>query len=143
MGGNNMQSEDSLYIRFVFPTKVAKFFEELKNHRLLTTRCVNCGDLRFPPSVDCPKCLGNEVEWVELKGKGKLLTYTTVHIAPTTFAKHVPYTIGIIALDEGPRMMARIVDTVPDGINIGMDVQVVFIEGFGGQPSYGFKPTQE
>jgi hypothetical protein len=140
MGGNKMQKQASAYVRFTFPTKAAEFFVALNNHRLLGTRCVKCRDLQCPPRIDCPRCLGSEVEWVELSGKGKLLTYTSICIAPASFAKRVPYIVGIVKLDEGPKMMAQVVDAKPEKLEIGMDVCVVFGEGFGNQPSYSFKP---
>ena len=135
-----METQVSPYIRYVFPTKVTRFFEELKNNKLTATRCAKCRELRCPPTVDCPKCLSSEVEWVELSGKGKLLTYTVVHIAPASLVKNAPYFVGIIELNEGPRMMAQLVDVKSENLRIGMQLQVVFAEGFGGQRVYKFKP---
>ena len=135
-----MEAQLSPYIRYVFPTKLTRFFEELKNNKLMATRCAKCGALRCPPSIDCPKCLSSEVEWVELSGKGKLLTHTVVHIAPASLVKKAPYIVGIIELNEGPRMMAQLVNVKPENLRIGLPVQVVFDEGFGGQRVYKFKP---
>ncbi len=135
-----MQTAKSPYMRFVFPTKASKFFESLKENKLTTTRCVKCKQLNMPPRVDCPKCLGSEVEWVELSGRGKLLTYTVIEIGPESFAKFAPYTVGIVELDEGPKMMAKLVDVNREKIEIGMRLRVAFSQGFGGQPSYQFRP---
>ena len=38
----------------------------------------------------------------------------------------LPYTIAYVDLDEGIRMMTRIVDCKPEDIQFDMDVEVVF-----------------
>jgi uncharacterized OB-fold protein len=76
------------------------------------------------------------MEWVELSGQGKLIAFTTVHIAPTAmieagYGRNNPYCTGIVQLQEGPAISAQILDvdaTQPETIAIGTPMQVTFVE---------------
>jgi uncharacterized protein len=50
------------------------------------------------------------MDWVRLSGRGKLHARTTIHAAPSIFQAEVPYSVGIIDLDEGPRLIAKVID---------------------------------
>jgi uncharacterized OB-fold protein len=74
--------------------------------------------------------------WEEMSGQGKLVAFTTVHIAPTAMLKagydrKNPYCAGIVQLDEGPAISAQIIGvdpTKPDEIEIGTPVRVAFVQ---------------
>ena len=84
----------------------------------------------------CPKCHSEEMEWVETSGKGKPATFTVIYDGPTLmvvqgFDRKNPYVSGIVELEEGARISARItgVDpTKPAEILIGSPVNVDFVE---------------
>ena len=80
---------------------------------------------------------------LKLKGKGKVVTYTIIHVAPEHFEGQAPYPIAIIELDEGPRITAQIVDCDRDKVKIGMQVQSTFRkiqeDGYIGAIHYGYK----
>jgi uncharacterized OB-fold protein len=40
----------------------------------------------------------------------------------------VPYTVAIVELDEGPRLMTNLVECEPEDVYIGMPVEVAFRE---------------
>ena len=76
------------------------------------------------------------MDWVELKGKGKLFTFTCVHVAPPWMTKEFgydrkhPYCSGVVELEEGVKIDARIegVDpSKPETIKIGMPLKVKFL----------------
>ena len=48
-------------------SKTLKFWEGLKEGKVYATKCTKCGKLYFPPTADCPECMGSAVEWVQLK----------------------------------------------------------------------------
>ena len=76
--------------------------------------------------MDCPFCLSSDVEWFEVKSKGKLLTFTTVNYGPSGFEDVAPYTLGIVEFPEGVRVLARISKKLdPDKIAIGMELKAV------------------
>jgi uncharacterized OB-fold protein len=90
-----------------------RFWEALAAGRLETTRCAACQRASFPPRQFCPGCGGRQLQWFELRGTGTLYAQTTVHAAPSMFP--VPYTLAIVDLDEGIRVVTRLLHegTVP------------------------------
>jgi uncharacterized OB-fold protein len=107
-------------------TKVTDFAKHLKDGRLMGSRCKDCGAFSFPPRADCDACMSGNFEFVELTGKSTLQTFTKIVAAPTGFEDVVPYTVGVVDLEEGGRALAWFGDTVQeDTIKIGMELQVV------------------
>jgi len=117
------------------------FYEFLNEHRLVGSRCQSCGVLHLPPRALCPSCHGQEMKWEEMGGKGKLMAFTTVHIAPTAmiragYGRDNPYCVGIVQLEEGPSISAQILGvdpTQPQEIPIGIELQVAFVERGAGE----------
>ena len=71
-------------------TKIADFIAYLEEGKVMATRCKQCQALYFPPKIDCPKCLGSDTEWVEIKGEGELLSYSVVRYGPAGFEDKAP-----------------------------------------------------
>ena len=70
--------------------------------------------------------MSDKFEFVEYTGKGKVFTYSTIAAAPTGFDDMAPYTVTVVELEGGGRLMGWLGETIPVGdIKIGMDVQVV------------------
>jgi uncharacterized protein len=84
------------------------FWDALVEGRLITTRGRNSLRLTFPPKPFCPYDWGREIDWVELTGRGKLYSQTVIHAVPAAFAREAPIRNGIVDLDEGLRVAARI-----------------------------------
>jgi len=42
------------------------------------------------------------------------------------FKDDVPYTVVLVELSEGPRMLSTLVDMAPDAVRIGQRVQIVY-----------------
>jgi hypothetical protein len=114
----------------------ASFYQFLDEHKLMGSRCRSCGALYLPPRPLCPDCHAEEAEWVEMGGRGSLLAFTTIHIAPTAmiaagYGKDNPYCTGIVRLDEGPAISAQIIGVdarQPAQIAIGTPLKVAFVE---------------
>jgi uncharacterized OB-fold protein len=112
-------------ISFVPYSKVSEFPTFLKDGVLRGMRCTKCDIFYFPPRSDCPECLGNNMEWVDTKGEGTLITYTTIHAAPTGFEGMAPYSIGLVDLGEGGRVLAWLEGMEESEIEIGMKLRAV------------------
>ncbi len=107
-------------------TKVSEFARHLKDGRLMGSRCRACGASSFPPRADCADCMSGAFEYVPRSGRGTLLTYSRISAAPTGFEDLVPYTVGVVDLEEGGRLLAWVGETIPEGsLKIGMALQVV------------------
>jgi len=105
------------------------FWDAARQHRLVAPRCTSCGTFRMPPGPFCWRCRKQDVEWVDLSGRGQVFTFTVTHHALIPQLKeYVPYVTAIIELEGAPevRMMSNIVDVDPAAVRIGMDVDVVW-----------------
>lgn len=113
-------------VNFAPFTKVTDFARHLKDGRLMGTKCRSCGAFSFPPRADCEVCMSGDFEFLELSGRSTLQTFTKIVAAPTGFEDVVPYTVGVVDLEEGGRALAWFGDTIAeDEIEIGMELQVV------------------
>ena len=61
-------------------------------------------------------------------GGGTVWTFTEVHVAfyDDTWAGDVPYVVAVVELDEGPRLLANIVEADTGSLAIGNRVEAVF-----------------
>lgn len=56
--------------------RIHPFYDHLREGRFTTTRCRQCGQESFPPRVICPECLSEDLEWVDLPTRGRVLVVT-------------------------------------------------------------------
>ncbi len=106
--------------------ETAPFWAATKQSKLVVQRCDSCGYLRWPPGPQCPECQGLDAEWVEVEATGELYSYATYHRAlDKAFADDIPYTVGLIQLDSGPRMLGTVLTPI-DELAIGSRVRGVF-----------------
>ena len=110
------------------PTGETKpFWDYCKKHELRLQKCSQCGYIRNPQSILCPKCQSMDSEWVKLSGKGKVFSFIVFHQAyAKVWADELPYAVASVELEEGPRMMTNIIGCKTDDIKIGMPVEVQF-----------------
>ena len=112
-------------VSFTAEAKAVDFVNFLEQGKVMTTRCRDCGNVYFPPKMDCPMCNSSDVDWLEVKGKGKLITFTTVQFAPTGFEDDLPYTLALAEFEGGIRIFGRLSKEIPtDDIPIGLEVKV-------------------
>jgi uncharacterized OB-fold protein len=104
-----------------------RFWEAAKRHELLMPRCKRCDRLFFYPREVCPNCLNADLDWQKVSGLGRLFSFTVIHQpANPAFQEDVPYVYAMVQLDEGPRMIANLVDCPPSEAQVDMRVQAVF-----------------
>jgi uncharacterized OB-fold protein len=94
--------------------------EALKQNKLLGLKCLACGALTVPPKMVCRQCTSPDMEVVELKGTGKIRTFTTVYVASEGREDEVPYVIVMVELDEGPWIMGNLDGIDPTQANTGL-----------------------
>ncbi len=104
------------------------FWDACRDGVLMLQWCRPCEAAFFPPSLYCPRCLSDDVEWREASGRGRLHTYVIAQRAAPGFEAEVPYAIAIVELDEGPRLMSNIVGipNTPDHLVLDMELRVAF-----------------
>lgn len=91
----------------------------LEQGRFLLQRSASSGRYVFHPRVAEPKTGATDLAWVEASGDG--IVYAVTVIAPKPPAP--PYTVALIDLAEGPRVMGRVEGVAPDDVRIGMAVR--------------------
>jgi uncharacterized protein len=107
----------------------------LKEDKIMGAKCKKCGALSLPPRPICTSCFGSEMEWVQFRGAGKLVAFTSIVVAPPLmakegFGKNNPYVVGVVELGEGVKIVARItgVDAKkPAEIKVGTPLKSEFI----------------
>ena len=104
----------------------APFWEGASEGELRIQRCRSCEKYIFYPRVICPNCMEPDPEWVTASGRGTVYSFTVVHRAPPGFAEEAPYAVGLIELEEGVRMLARLEG---DDLVVGLPVVVEFTDG--------------
>ena len=65
------------------PFTIEQFYKFLKEQKLMAAQCLQCGKIHLPPRPLCDNCFSQDFEWVKVSGKGKLLTYTVISVAPS------------------------------------------------------------
>src|SRR6266487_1252834 len=102
------------------------YWEGLRQGELRIQRCNSCSKAVFYPRSICPHCHSDQLAWIVASGKGTIYSYTVVHQAFGPFAVDVPFVIAIVELQEGARMMSRIVDAPRERVAVGAAVRVTF-----------------
>jgi hypothetical protein len=104
----------------------AAFWSASREERLVAQRCGKCGYLRWPPGPICNECLEPGGAWTDVSPTGVLYSYAEYHRAlDPAFADDVPYTVGLIELDDGPRMYGMMHGTLTTA-DVGGRVHAVF-----------------
>jgi uncharacterized OB-fold protein len=109
-------------VSFTALTKTNDFIDYLEEGKVEGTKCKECGAVFFPPRADCYQCLCSDMEWFEVSGAGKLLSFTKLEYAPSGFEEDIPYTLALV--DYGAyKVFGRLSRDIPeDEITIGMNV---------------------
>ncbi|MFC2003673.1 Zn-ribbon domain-containing OB-fold protein [Chloroflexota bacterium] len=117
------------------------FWEGLRRRQLLARKCPHCGEVFFPPRSHCPHCLGSDLQWVELSGKGTIHSWTEVHVAGPEF--DTPYLLGLVDLSEGVgRIASKLVGVEAHQLRLGMPVRIVYRDTDEGFTLYQFTPEE-
>jgi uncharacterized OB-fold protein len=118
------------------PFTAASFQAYMNEGKLMGSRNRATGEVFVPPRPIDPHTHGEDMEWVELSGRGTLAAFTSVYIGTTPmitagYDRTKPYVAGIVELEEGPRISAQILGVdgkQPDIEWIDRPVQASFVE---------------
>lgn len=107
----------------------APFWAATQERRLVMQRCVSCHRLIWYPRFVCPHCGHFELEWEQLSGRGNVYA-VSVHHRPAhpAFADRVPYSVVLVDLEEGARMMSNVFGA-PPAVGDPVSVQWLSIDG--------------
>jgi len=104
-----------------------QFYDNLREGRFTTTKCQKCGHIAFPPGVICPKCWSEELEWVDLPKRARVVTFTeTIAGAPLGF--DAPLIIAWLDFGKDSplkHLLVRIINCAEGELKEGDEVQFV------------------
>ena len=125
-------------VSFTSTTKVNDFIDKLEQGNVSGSRCKDCGKIFFPPRADCHQCFSSNMEWFDVSGTGKLVTFSKLEYAPVGFENDLPYSIAL--LDYGDyKVFGRIASDLPDEeVQVGMEMKTVANTLPNGQLNYVF-----
>ena len=103
------------------------FWDAAREGRFLIARCASCGKAHHYPRPFCPFCWSEDVSWEDASGRATLYTYSTVYVNDLPpFKEKLPYLAAVVDLEEGPRVMTRLVGVTDSEVSIGMPLVVDF-----------------
>ena len=100
-------------------------------------KCDDCGKVIYYPRAVCNHCGSASYTWLTASGNGTVYS-TSVERTPPD--KGGDQNLAIIDLEEGGRLMSRVVDIEPSDVKIGMAVKA-FIGEIGGTKLILFRPA--
>lgn len=104
------------------------FWEGAARHELLLPWCQDCGRSHYYPRSACPFCWSESLTWRVSPGRGVVYTFAVVRSnPPASFQPDVPFTIAVVELDEGVRLLTNIVGPA-EALAIGDRVVAEFTE---------------
>jgi len=110
--------------------RLYQFYDNLREGRFTTTKCLKCGYVAFPPGVICPQCWSEDLEWVDLPQRAKVVTFTETQAgAPIGF----PPPLILAWLDFGKdaplkHLLVRIVNCAEGELKEGDEVKFVVFD---------------
>lgn len=116
----------------------ARYLAFLGEGRFMLQRARGSGRFVFHPRIAEPGTGDTDLEWVEASGLGRVYSATTVFPRPPA----EPFVIALIDLDEGPRVLSRVVGGDSAAVSIGLRV-AAFVEDCADGPRVMFRPEAE
>ena len=71
--------------------------------------CAACGHVQYPPAEFCSACLGDDLDWRRIDGRGRIVATTLLHRSTGKyFEARLPWPIGTVKLAAGPVVVAHL-----------------------------------
>src|SRR3954454_25314335 len=119
--------------------------------RLIGGRCEDCGLASFPRARSCARCGGDRIGEHLLATRGGLWTFTVQSFPPKSppYAgdePFEPYGVGYVELDGEIRVEARLTESDPARLQVGMQMELVLVpfrrEGDEEVVTFAFRPFE-
>lgn len=96
--------------------------------QLVFPECADCGHFRWPSGPLCPRCRAQAVNWRD-GGEGRIYSFSAVRTAESATAPAVLHLPALIEFPQagGVRLLAALIDAVPEAVEIGAAVEPVFL----------------
>jgi hypothetical protein len=111
---------------------IGRYLAELKNGRIIATKCHGCHRIMLPPRTFCELCWRPTDEWVYVRDTGRINTFVVSHIdwkagrLPKGQRYYTPAVIEIDGASPGMGILHMIEEIEPYEIKMGMRVKAVW-----------------
>ena len=112
------------------PTKDSEaFWAACDAGRLALPRCTACGHVFYYVRQMCPRCGGRDLAEQDSAGRGTVFSFTHVAVSfyGASWEDQLPYTVILVDLDEGPRMLSRLIGEGGERLRVGDRVKLNFV----------------
>jgi len=119
---------------------------------LLGSECRRCGTVAFPRQDACSRCTSTDVGERRLARRGTLWTWTVQRFRPKSppYAgdeadEFEPYGVGYVELPGEVRVEARLTESDPARLRIGMEMELTLIPAPGRDDvvTFAFRPVED
>jgi len=126
-----LEGSISLPYRWAIGPVFTRFFEELKDKKIMGTKCSKCNRVLVPARKFCPRCFEETTEWVQVSDKGTIRTWSLITFEFSGQPMPPPYIVGLIDLDGADVAFSHFIggidlsdiEKVKDRVRIGMRVE--------------------
>ena len=110
---------------------------------LLGSACRVCGTVTFPQQASCPRCTSTDVAVHHLARQGTLWSWTVQRFRPKSPPyvgpeEFEPYGVGYVELPGEVRVEARLTESDPARLRIGMPMALTLIA----DGAFAFRPLE-
>ena len=104
------------------------FWEGARQHELRMQRDPATGELFHPPAPRRDPLTGSwDLQYAVCSGRGRLYSFAVPHYPQVPGFKY-PVLVGLVELDEGPRLVANVVGVDREALEIGMPLEVTWLD---------------
>jgi uncharacterized OB-fold protein len=105
----------------------AEWYSFCAKGELRFQRCNECERWRHPPRVHCAGCGCKDWTWERSSGNGRLYSWTVTHkpLHPS-FADVTPYSVVVVELEEGVRIVCSVRDIPNESLSLDLPVSIDF-----------------
>jgi uncharacterized OB-fold protein len=123
--------------------------------QLIGSACASCGIVTFPSQQSCPRCSSTDMAEKLLSRSGRLWAWTTQNFPPpsppyagASGKDFVPYGVGYVELPDEVKVEARLTESDPDALRIGMEMELVVVpfradDDGNDVMTFAFQPAQQ
>ncbi len=104
-----------------------EFWAWCNKGELRLQRCKSCGGLSWPVIDACEQCGGTELEWEQLSGFGKVVSWCTFEHDYYRGVLTIPYDTIMVELAEGPIFISNPSGFGCEDITFEMPVKLAFL----------------
>jgi len=108
---------------------MSRFLVELKNGRIMGTKCLGCRRVMLPPRMFCELCYMPTDKWVELKDRGSVRTFCITRVKWDASRVEEPFLPIVVELDGGKRgtaLMHVVKGLEPSEMKVGLRVKALW-----------------